>query len=302
MTLKQLEAFYCAATSASFAVAAARLHLSQSSLSKRIAELEQWLGQRLFDRSGHRCQLTPAGELLLPQARDMLSSADRIRASVGQGDRLAGTCRFGMGELAAMTWLPRLVARCRQDFPELQLEPHVDVGQALEQRLEAGELDFAVVAGWSSRSAIVSHTIAEVRYGWAGAASLLGGRRLLTARSLEETVVITMPPGAGSTRIFDAWLTANGLDVPRRLVCNNMSAIAGLVAAGVGLAFLPEGWLRQLTRRPPVVAIDSDPPLQPLHYSFQWRRDDIRPLVALMRERVVQEVDFDSPHPLFAHQ
>ena len=53
MTLKQLEAFYWAATCASFAVAAERLHLSVSSLSKRIAELEA-LGQLLFDRSGHK--------------------------------------------------------------------------------------------------------------------------------------------------------------------------------------------------------------------------------------------------------
>lgn len=70
MTLKQLEAFYWAATCASFAVAADRLHLSLSSLSKRIAELESALGLDLFDRSGHRAVLTAAGERLLPQARD----------------------------------------------------------------------------------------------------------------------------------------------------------------------------------------------------------------------------------------
>jgi DNA-binding transcriptional LysR family regulator len=61
MTLKQLEAFYWAATCASFAVAAERLHLSVSSLSKRITELEDALGQPLFDRSGHKAALTDAG-------------------------------------------------------------------------------------------------------------------------------------------------------------------------------------------------------------------------------------------------
>ena len=75
MTLKQLEAFYWAATCASFAVAAERLHLSVSSLSKRIAELEEALGQLLFDRSGHKAALTEAGQRLLPQAGDMLASA-----------------------------------------------------------------------------------------------------------------------------------------------------------------------------------------------------------------------------------
>ena len=54
MTLKQLEAFYWAATCASFAVAAERLHLSVSSLSKRIAELEEALGQRCSTAAGTR--------------------------------------------------------------------------------------------------------------------------------------------------------------------------------------------------------------------------------------------------------
>ena len=76
MTLKQLEAFYWAAASSSFAVAADRLHVSQSSLSKRIAELEGQLRKVLFDRSGHRAALTDAGQQLLPLARRMLGLAD----------------------------------------------------------------------------------------------------------------------------------------------------------------------------------------------------------------------------------
>ena len=61
MTLKQLEAFYWAASAASFLVAAQRLHVSQSTLSKRIAELESQLRAPLFDRSGHRARLSASG-------------------------------------------------------------------------------------------------------------------------------------------------------------------------------------------------------------------------------------------------
>ncbi|WP_459617038.1 LysR family transcriptional regulator [Bordetella sp. 2513F-2] len=299
MTFKQLEAFYAAAISPSFAVAAAHVHLSQSSLSKRISELEADLGQRLFDRSGHRSVLTPEGETLLPLAREILGAAARARAAVGRGDGLQGVCRFGMGELAAMSWLPKFVARCRADFPELRLEPHVDVGQNLERRVESGELDFAVVAGWSSRPAIASHTIAEVRYAWAGSARQLRGIRVLTPGHLQDMTVITMPPGAGSTRIFEAWLRENNVSVSRQLACNHMGAIAGMVAAGVGVAFFPEGWLRPLREKHAVRPVESEPPLHPLHYSFQCRRDDIRPLVGAMRERVMAEVDFAVPHPLW---
>lgn len=299
MTFKQLEAFYAAALSSSFAVAAAHLHLSQSSLSKRITELEADLGKVLFDRSGHRSTLTAEGEMLLPLARDILDARSRARATLGRDGSLQGVCRFGMGELAAMSWLPKFVARCRRDYPDLRLEPHVDVGRNLERRVESGELDFAVIAGWSSRPAIASTTIAEVRYRWAGAAAQLEGIDRLTPTLLRDMTVITMPPGAGSTRIFEAWLQENALNVSRQLTCNNMGAIAGMVAAGVGVAFFPEAWLRPLCDRHAIIAIESDPPLRTLDYSFQCRRDDIRSLIAAMRERVLDEVDFAAPHPLW---
>jgi DNA-binding transcriptional LysR family regulator len=299
MTLKQLEAFYAAAMSSSFAAAAAQLHLSQSSLSKRIGELEADLGKALFDRRGHRSLLTAAGETLLPMARDILGAVNRARSTVGGNDGLQGVCRFGMGELAAMSWLPRLVARCRRDYPELRLEPHVDVGQNLEHRVEAGELDFAVVAGWSSRPAVASHTIAEVRYSWAGAASQLQGVQMLTPAHLQQMTVITMPPGAGSTRLFEAWVQENNIAISRRLICNNMGAISGMVAAGIGVSYFPEGWLGPLHEKRAIRAIESQPALRPLHYSFQCRRDDIRPVVAAMRQRVIEEVDFGALHPLW---
>ena len=66
VTLKQIEAFYWAAKLASFSIAASRLHVTQSSLSKRIKELEEAIGVELFERSGRRAQLTERGQRLLP--------------------------------------------------------------------------------------------------------------------------------------------------------------------------------------------------------------------------------------------
>src|SRR5690606_28751308 len=119
MTLKQLEAFYWAATAASFLVAAQRLHISQSTLSKRIAELESHLRAELFNRSGHRAALTEAGEQLLPLAGRMLALSEDMRGQLAAGGGgVRGHCRFGVGELAALTWLPDLVAHANAKYPE----------------------------------------------------------------------------------------------------------------------------------------------------------------------------------------
>lgn len=299
MTLKQLEAFYWAATGASFGLAADRLHVSQSTLSKRITELEGQLRTPLFDRSGHRATLTEAGEQLVPMARRMLGLADEMRTLVAAGAGARGHCRFGVGELAALTWLPDLVAFVRQHHPDLVLEPQVDLGAALEQRLDSGELDFAVVAGYSSRSTVASHAIAQVRFSWAAAPSLVGPHRLVSARMLQETALVTMPPAAGPTRMLEHWLAVNNLEAGRRLTCNNLAAIAGLIAAGVGIGLFPQGWLKQMAERGSVVQLRSRPALPPLEYTFQCRRDDSRPLLANMRQAVGATVDFSKPSPLW---
>jgi DNA-binding transcriptional LysR family regulator len=300
MTLKQLEAFYWAATAASFLLAAQRLHVSQSTLSKRIAELEAQLRKPLFDRSGHRATLTEAGGQLLPLARRMLGLADEVRALVVQGrGGLRGHCRFGVGELASLTWLPDLVAYVRAEFPDLVLEPHVDLGATLQQRVESGELDFAVVADYSTRSTIASEWIAEVRFQWAAAPSLVGEHRTVTARMLQDNALITMPPAAGPARMLEQWLAVNNLEAGRRLTCNNLAAIAGLVASGVGIGLFPNGWLQQMAERGAVVELRSRPALPALQYTFQCRRDDTRPLLAHMLEAVKTTADFSKPSPLW---
>ncbi|MBO9328689.1 LysR family transcriptional regulator [Achromobacter xylosoxidans] len=294
MTLKQLEAFYWAATCASFAVAAERLHLSVSSLSKRIAELEQALGQPLFDRSGHKAVLTDAGQRLLPQAGELLAAAERVRASLAQSPGLRGRCRFGVGELSALTWLPRLIRGVRSAYPELVLEPYVDIGQVLEQRVADGELDFAVIAGRSSRPGIASAPIGQAEFCWTAAPAALDGATRMSPELLARLPLVTLPAGAGTTRIIDDWLA--GRDAGgERLCCNNWGAVVGLLIEGTGVGLLPSHWARKLQDEGSLRVLDCEPALAALPYAFQYRRDDARPLVASLREQVQACVDFAAP-------
>lgn len=292
MTLKQLEAFYWAATCANFAMAAERLHVSTSSLSKRLVELEDSLGVQLFDRSGHKAVLTEAGERLLPRASALLLTADETRKSVHPDARIAGSCMIGVGELSALTWLPRLAAHAGQRFPDLRLEPHVDIGVALAERLRNGALDCAVIAGRSSDASISSHTVGEARFAWTASPSLAGRSARLSPRMLRDHPLVTLPPGAGTSRILDEWLMANDIEFAYRLNCNSWGAIAGLLIEGSGVGFLPESWARALSRRGALRVLNAAPALSPLVYTFQKRRTDARPLLAEMLAAVRATADF----------
>lgn len=293
-SVKQLEAFWWAATCTNFATAAERVHLSVSSLSKRIAELEATLDRPLFDRSGHRAVLTEAGERLLPAALDVLNAMAALGRALDARAALTGRCRFGVGDLSALTWLPAFVAAARQAHPQLGLEPLVDVGGVLERRLADGELDFAVIAGRSSRSELLSQPVGAAHFAWAAAPGLSGTSRLGAAALLRRHPLVTLPQSAGTTRLLDDWLLVNHATVHERIVCNSWAAVAGMLRHGVGVGFLPAGWVSAMNLR----TVGARTPLAPLHYAFQWRRGDARALIAAMQPLVQARVDFSARMPV----
>lgn len=293
MTLKQIEAFYWAATCANFAVAAQRLNLSISALSKRIAELEIALGITLFDRSGHKAILTSAGHDILGQASALLDLAAKIQSSTTDArSQLSGYCTLGVGELSAMTWLPDLVSTVRSRHPNLLMESSVDVGAGLEDRLEQGELDCAVVAGRSSRHDIMSQPVVEAQFVWMAAPAL--AERWLTCAALlgEGVPLVALPAQAGTTRLIDDWLMMNDILHAERLVCNNWGAIVGMLTLSVGVGIVPFAWADRLERKGQLRRLEDRQPLAPLAYSYQWKRGDTRPLIDEMRSLVREVADF----------
>lgn len=299
MTLKQLEAFYWAASCSTFAMAAERVHLSVSSLSKRIAELEASLGQSLFDRAGHRAELTEAGARLLPMACALLQQADRLREDIGAVAGLRGPCRIGAGELSALTWLPRLVATLASAHPKLDVSVHVDIGEALAERLDRGELDVAVIAGQSRRSSLVSTPLTKAEFTWCARPDVAASVTTMDAAALRQHPLVTLPFGSGVTPIIDAWLRQADAQAPRRVVCNQWGAIVGLLAQGMGIGLLPMGWAHALQTRGVLVQLPNPHSLDPLEYLLHRRRDDLRPLVEALRTLAAQTADFKTVSGVF---
>ncbi|MBF5007105.1 LysR family transcriptional regulator [Diaphorobacter caeni] len=295
MTLKQLEAFYWAASLGSFAAASARLHVTQSSLSKRISELELSLGHVLFNRLGQRATLSDAGAQLLPYAARMLEIEDQARAALGDVVPLQGLCRFGVSELVASTWLPRFVKRVNLAFPQLTLEPHVDLTRGLERKVERGDLDFAVIPGPSRSAALLNYPVAELEYAWMSAPYLLSAGTLLTARHFQEHPVITLPAESTLRHTFERWAENARLTIPRALVCNSLLALIAMTMGGVGISFFPLTCVRPLLKAGSLVQLRCEPALPNLSYCIHWRRDDIRHVVHQLKNLIAEEADFSMP-------
>src|SRR5204863_10100666 len=121
MELRQLRYFVTVAEEANISRAAQKVFLTQPALSRQIKALEEALGQRLLDREAHSIRLTPAGQTLLREARELLRHADitveRVRA-MGDGIRL----RVGYAPSLAMDVLSAAVEIFTLKHPTARVE------------------------------------------------------------------------------------------------------------------------------------------------------------------------------------
>lgn len=297
MTLKQIEAFYWAAKLGSFAIAAQRLHVTQSSLSKRIAELEESVGALLFDRSNKRAQLSEAGQRLLGHAASMMELSETMRAHARSSTGLSGICRCGITELGSLTWLPSFIKLARRLHPALIFQPYVDLARPLEKLVARGELDFAVAPGPAQDERIACHKVGEVECTWMAAPCRVAAGTILSARQLEALPIITMTEGSGMTVAISQWATEHRINLHRTLASNSMMAIVGLTAADIGISFLPVLFMEPWIAQERLVACRSRPAPPNLSYYFLSRSDDKRELIETMRGLVASAADLESPTP-----
>lgn len=292
LTLKQLEAFYWAATCVNFAVAAQRTNLSVSSLSKRIAELELSLGKQVFNREGHKATLTDAGQALLPKAHQLLENAAAIKKAISESQSLKGNCKFGSGELSGLTWITKFTSALEAEYPGLKIEAEIGVGSPLEEKVEKGELDFIIIAGLSSRVKLASSIIGSASFAWVCPPNMANGEILMPEQTFEKFKIVSLPTSSGVTRMLDEWLLKTEVSLHEKVTCNSWGTIASLVTQGMGFGFLPEAWANNLAAKKQIMIMQSWPKLEKLDITFQWRRDDNRPLIIESRRLAANLINF----------
>jgi len=144
--MRQLRAFCHTAQTNSVSKAAERLRLSQPTVSLQIQALEKDLGTLLFERSGPKIRLTPAGALLQEMAEPLVDGfarlADHFAARLGEVG--AGPLDIAAGEATLLYVLPEAVKRFSELYPQIEVRLHNVTGRDGMALLRADEVDFAV--------------------------------------------------------------------------------------------------------------------------------------------------------------
>ena len=146
MELRTLRYFLAVAREENMTEAANVLHVTQPTLSRQIADLERELGVELFERTNRSCVLTSDGMRLRQRAEEIISLVEQTEGELADRELgITGNIRIGAGETRAMQVVLGAFADVRRDYPGVTCELYTGNADAVEERLERGLLDFALV-------------------------------------------------------------------------------------------------------------------------------------------------------------
>ena len=145
MDIDQVRTFVAVAANGSFLEAANRLHVTQSTVSARIQNLESYLGTRLFVRNRAGATLTPSGRRFLRHAKSLLLTVEQARHDVGLPSRFRASITIGARIALWEGFLPEWVGQMRVTEPDISISSEIGFEEDLMRRLVEGNLDIGLM-------------------------------------------------------------------------------------------------------------------------------------------------------------
>ncbi|UEM23630.1 LysR family transcriptional regulator [Skermanella mucosa] len=269
-----LRIFARAAELQGFTAAARDLGLTQPTVSKSVAALEERLGTRLFQRSTQKLSLTEDGRLALEQARNLLDEVAAFEESFGRRRQApTGLVRLGMPvAFGRLHIVPRLKAL-------VDLHPALEVdlvmGDGVADLVEAG-IDVAIRIGDLNEPALIARRIGVTRRVTVASRDYfdLRGRPACPQDLTGHNCIVYTYLATGDEWLFDGPAGRTAVRVRGNVKANNSEAVREAVLAGIGIAVCPV-WLfgdEISTGRVETVLPDFAPKSLPIHAVWPSRR------------------------------
>jgi LysR family cyn operon transcriptional activator len=279
MELRHLRYFTALAECLSFTRAAERVHVTQSTLSHQIRQLEDEIGQPLFDRVGKRVVLTAAGEHIVGYAAKALKEVDQGLGMLRGGSRpMTGTLRIGATHTFNLRFLPDCIAAFLERFPTVKIVVEELEAEAIESRLLADALDIGIAYRPTRSSDLWFEPLYNEEMVLVVASRhAFAKRKRVRMVELHRQPVVLLPPLFATRAMLDECFAASGAEpvvvaemntIPPMLELVARTAVAAIVTrnavpAGSSLAVVPiEGptpvrtpgllWQRNRDPQPPI--------------------------------------------------
>jgi DNA-binding transcriptional LysR family regulator len=242
MDLLLLRSFLAVAEHGAVTDAAAALGLSQSALSRRIAQLETALGAPLLERVGRGVELTAIGELTLEEGKLLVQRYDRLKSRVQEHLQLdAGVVRIGGGATAVGFLLPRAIAQFRKQHPGVVFQVREAGSRDIETAVVGQELELGIVTLPTRIRDVNEKPLGKDRIVLVASKDHpLSQRATVDARSLNGQNLVGFEAGTAVRRLIDAALREAQVEMKVVMELRSVAAILQMVETTGSLAFVSE--------------------------------------------------------------
>ena len=274
MELRVLRYFLAVAEERGYTPASERLHVTQPTLSRQIADLERELGCTLFERGkrGKSLELTEEGEFLLRRAHEICLLADRteeaFKADIGE---ITGIVSIGGGETRGMALLADAAVRVRDENPNVRIDLFSGNANDVIAKMDAGLLDFGLLLGTegSDRFGKMSIPVFDTWGLLMRADDPLAAKRLISPEDVEDLPLITSSQSAGLT-LISGWLGRELSSLNVVGTYNLLFNASLMVEAGLGYALCIDGIVN--TDAPSSLAFRPLCPVLRQNMNLVWKR------------------------------
>jgi LysR family cyn operon transcriptional activator len=241
MELRHLRYFVAIADAPSMASAAQTVHVTQSTLSHQLAQLEEELGCLLFERLGRQLRLSDAGTAFLAHARGVLAQVDEGKRAVAvTRSGASGTLKVGVIHSFVTGLMPQVCSACLRRYPDLRLQIFELTGPEIEAQVAAGSLDTGVGFYPPLNDGVLGEKLFDDELVLAvPRRHPLAGRRSIRFAQLREVALAMMSPRFATRRILDNYFQRAGLRPNIVVEIDSVDALQKLVEMGAAAAFLP---------------------------------------------------------------
>ena len=237
MTIRHLKTFCAVCEEGGITRAAEKLCVAQPSVSQTIGELERYYGVSLFDRVGRRLVLTPEGERLRVKAQEAIASFSEFEEAA-RDTKARHIIRIGSSVTAGQMVLPRLITAIETTLDRAECRAIADSAAAVEQLVEQGSLDLALVEGSVSRALAAEAVFSDRLMAVCSAGMKI--KNTLSPSELVSLPLLLRRRGSASRDLLDERLSALGLKAQPKLSSSSNSVLLAAAREGLGVAVLPE--------------------------------------------------------------
>ena len=243
MDITSIRAFLSVAEHASFSLAAESLKITQPAVSKRIAQLEHNLSEKLFDRIGRKVILTEAGNTILPKCRSIIEMVEDTELSLSNlSGQVSGSLRLGTSHHIGLHHLPPVISQFTKKYPDVELDLHFMDSETVCEKISHGDLELGIVTlPLAPPSNIRCKTL------WVDELNIVVSKqhklselKKISIDDLTKNNAILPNKNTYTREIIESVFREKNLNLKTSLSTNYLETIKMMVTVGLGWSVLPK--------------------------------------------------------------